>query len=123
MKAKFITRCGCERTISITVPPPPALRFPLKPPRFNEGLIRPWMDNGAPLRYDPKRDGLEVREFKLSAESLDLYQRYPDTEEVWYDEVTMYDPLGYDAGKRTYAPEAAKRAAPDVEAEKGERSK
>jgi len=105
MKARLITRCGCERYIKISAPPPPTLALPLKPPKFNEGRIRSWMSEDSATNYDPLRDGLETRQFRLSLESLDMYYRDPQgTEEVWYDEMTQYDPPGFNVGQRTYAP-------------------
>ena len=103
MKARLITRCGCERTIEVSFPPPPGICLPLTPPKTNEGLIRPWMDPATTWHYDPKRDGLARREFRLSSDSLhEYYDR--DKDEVWYDEITDHDPPGFNAALRTYAP-------------------
>ena len=105
MKARLITRCGCERTIDISAPPPPVLYLPLRPPKFNEGHIRQWMDDAAALKYDPKLYGMERRTFKLSLESLSVYEKHDDAM-VWYDEATDYDPPGFNADLRSYKPPA-----------------
>jgi hypothetical protein len=87
MRARLITRCGCERVIQVTSPPPPTIVLPLRPPRFNEGGVRPWLSAEAPQQYNPAVDLLDTREFKLSVESHSMYQRNPmQTSEVWYDE-------------------------------------
>ena len=100
MKARLITRCGCERTIEVTAPPPPEIVLPLRPPKANNGLVRPWMMENAALRYDITRDGAVVRKFRLGLEALHDYHRHGCV--PWYDEATDYDPAGYDPGKRTY---------------------
>lgn len=107
MKARLITRCGCERTINISSPPPPEIHLPLLPPKNNEGRVRQWMGDTNHLQYDPMRDG-PARVFRVSLESLDLWRRYYQTERItdepviWYDESTVYDPPGWNADKRTY---------------------
>jgi hypothetical protein len=67
----------------------------------NEGLVRRWI-NAAPSDYEPKRDGMERRRFRLSSDSRSTFTgKYHD--EVWYDEVTDFDPAGFNAAKRTYS--------------------
>jgi len=63
------------------------------------------MADEAAMRYDPKRDGLQARRFKLSSDSLHGYLDRDDAE-VWYDEVTDYDHAGFNAALRTYGPRA-----------------
>lgn len=102
MKARLITRCGCERIIEVPCPPPPTFYLPLLPPKVNQGVLRPWMHERVLLDYDPKRDGT-ARVFKLSLESLAVYERWGDDKSmVWYDETTVFDPPGFDPDKRTY---------------------
>lgn len=102
MKARLITRCGCERVIEVPYPPPPKWCVALRPRVPNGGLVRPWL-NETGLTYDPKRDGLERREFVLSLESLDTFNRWGNEDSmVWYDERTEYDPAGFNADARSY---------------------
>ena len=109
MKARLITRCGCERTVNISAPPPREIVMPLAPPKYNNGIVRQWL-NAEPSHYDLKRDGLAVRKFRLSLESLEVYSRWSASPllegdaPLWYDEITDYDPAGYNVGKRTYEP-------------------
>lgn len=106
VRARLLTRCGCERIIEVPWPPPPEWHVPLRTPKTNEGLLRPWMRNlGA--TYDPMRDGPERRVFKLDLSSVRYKEDKED--EVWYDEYMTFDPPGYDAAKRTYRPEEEKR--------------
>jgi len=109
VRARLITRCGCERTMEVSFPPPPTFCLPLRPPKYNEGLVRPWMEAHSAQHYDPKRDGLQRRAFKLSEDSWAMYTLDPEAvdAEVWYDEIVDHDPPGYEAGRRTYAPGAA----------------
>jgi len=104
MKARLVTRCGCQRTIDISAPPPPEIVLPLRPPEVNNGLVRPWMMERAATSYDPKRDGLTVRIFRLSRDSV--HAKWGG--DAWYDEVTDYDPPSFDAARRTYASEGGK---------------
>jgi len=103
VKARFITRCGCQCYREVPTPPPPYFDIRLSPPVPNNGLVRPWLNTDGALTYDMHRDGLHRRRFKLSLESLDSWTRYPGLGQVWYDEVTDFDPSGFDVDRRTYA--------------------
>jgi hypothetical protein len=100
VKARLITRCGCERYVNIPYPPPPEFVLPLRPQVPNNGLVRRWMDSG-PSEYEPSASGPEVRRFRLSAESARAACKW-DVGEVWYDEVVDSDPPGFNADERTY---------------------
>jgi hypothetical protein len=105
MKARMITRCGCERIINVPYPPPREFVLPLKPRVPNGGLVREWMRR-EPSEYDPARDGIQTRKFRVSLESLECLEKLgPDDCVVWYDEMCDCDPPGFCPDVRTYTQE------------------